>query len=134
MISIARSLILGLLASVVVGCVGSKTIAEYDYKTMTAHTLSCGELRGEMRKNERALERSELWRSSAGLIWQIRAQQMFEIQEDYDVALSAAYERKCVQGPKTVLEREIEHVDEKLDIEREERRHGELIEAIHSND
>lgn len=126
-----------LFLGVAAGCVGASqiTIRAYDDAYAKVPNLTCGQIKAEQDENKSHMRQNQHSLNVTARIYYARPRlnDLMRMQRKYHKLLITEYEDRCVQGRQTLQDQRIDHVDEKLDIEREERRHGELIDAIRDN-
>lgn len=116
-----------IVLALVVGCASPSHLPG---PQMAFSEMSCGQIKAELDQARMIRNGKQRSLAGSGAYWWKKYRGEWNAWNQRAYELTAAYEDICVQDRKNAQEQRIEHIDEKLDIERDERRHGEVIDAI----
>jgi len=138
------ALFVALATFLLTGCSVPKAASDSEHMLEIAriNALSCPELRAEVPVRKAAVDGVAAYKSNPsnsisggipGIIKSYRMKKHDKQATDLQSLTHRLIQARCEEAPAVALERRIDHIEEKQNIEREERRHGELIDAIRGN-
>lgn len=120
--------------------------AEYEDQIQMAQHMSCPELRASYETNQMEMAstnaeknnptHSFAWGGMIGVTNSRRLREHSSYQRRLAITLRTEWGKRCEKdvAKDALQDQRLNHIDEKLSIERDERRHGETIDAIRDRD